>query len=90
MQTLRTPVRSPRALGDHLARLRFERGLTQAELAEKLGFDRRYIHELESGKQTRYATRLFEILRELDVRIELVTETQRDVTDLRGNGELST
>jgi HTH-type transcriptional regulator/antitoxin HipB len=67
-------VRSPKALGDALSRLRYERGLTQAELADSLGIDRRYIYELESGKETRYALRLFEVLRDLGAHIDIVPE----------------
>lgn len=73
-----TTVRSPKALGDALSRLRFDRGWTQVELADALGIDRRYIYELESGKETRYALRLFEVLRELDAHLEVVPEPRQD------------
>ena len=65
-------VRSPEALGRVLARLRQSEGLTQEELAETLGFTRRYLYELESGSKNLFATRLFELLRELDVHLEIV------------------
>lgn len=70
--TARATVRSADALGDVVARLRFERGLTQDELAESLGVSRRYIYGIESGKPNLYASRLFEVLRELGAHIEVV------------------
>lgn len=69
----RSSVRSAEALGDAIARLRFDRGLTQAELAESLGVSRRYIYAIESGQPNLYATRLFEVLRELGAHIEVAT-----------------
>lgn len=72
MQT-RAVVRSQAALGSELARLRFDRGLTQDELAETLGISRRYIYEFESARPNLYASRLFELLRELGARIEIVS-----------------
>jgi HTH-type transcriptional regulator/antitoxin HipB len=67
----RVPARSQKALGRELARLRFERGLTQGELADALGVTRRYIYELEAGRPTLFATRLFELLRELGAHLEV-------------------
>ena len=55
-------VRSPEDLGACVARLRFAHGLTQAELAERLGITRRYLYEIESGRPNLYAQRLFEII----------------------------
>lgn len=68
----RSPVRSPEALGRVLARLRFDNGLTQEELATALGLTRRYVYGLESGRPNLYATRLFEALRELGAHLEVV------------------
>lgn len=65
-------IRSAEALGDAIARLRFESGLTQGELAESLGVSRRYIYAIESGQPNLYASRLFEVLRELGVHVEIV------------------
>lgn len=71
------PVRSARALGKELAQLRFERGLTQEELADQLGLTRRYVYELETGKPNLLTTRLFELLRELGAHLEVVEDGPR-------------
>lgn len=73
----RATARSQAALGKELARLRFDRGLTQDELAQALGISRRYVYELESGRPTLFATRLFELLRELGAHLEVVSMTQQ-------------
>lgn len=72
--TERSIVRSQQALADSLARLRYERDLTQEELAETLGVNRRYVWELENGKPNLFATRLFELLRELGAHLEVVPD----------------
>lgn len=71
----RATARSQAALGRELARLRYDRGLTQDELAQALGISRRYVYELESGRPTLFATRLFELLRELGAHLEVVSTT---------------
>lgn len=69
----RVVARSQTALGRELARLRYERGLTQEELADALGVTRRYIYELETARPNLFATRLFELLRELGAHLEVVS-----------------
>ncbi|MCD4525224.1 helix-turn-helix transcriptional regulator [Nocardioides sp. cx-173] len=71
-----TAIRSQKALGEALARLRYERDVTQEELAVKLGVSRRYISELESGRPTIYGSRLFEVLRDLGAHVEIVKDDQ--------------
>lgn len=78
MATPHATVRSAQALGDTVARLRFERGLTQDELADALGVSRRYIYGIESGQPNLFATRLFEVLRELGAHLEVVTNETDD------------
>ena len=70
----RSAVRSPVALGQALARLRYDRGLTQDELADTIGISRRYVYEVEAGRPTLWSTRVFELLRELGAHLEVVTE----------------
>jgi transcriptional regulator with XRE-family HTH domain len=73
-------VRSPEDLGRFLGRLRAERGWTQAAAAEYLGIPRRYLHELEAGKEILAYTRLFRLLTLLDARltIEAATDQERE------------
>ncbi|BDZ62341.1 hypothetical protein Lsed01_00996 [Demequina sediminis] len=70
----RLPIRSPEALGEAIARRRIEVDLTQDELAEAIGVSRRYVYNIESGEPNLYARRLFDSLRELGLRIELVPD----------------
>lgn len=65
---------SPEDVGKYLAEVRKQRGLTQAELAEILGLPRRYVIELEAGKDTRYAQRLFAVFNQLGVEVTLRTD----------------
>lgn len=51
-------IRDAGILGDFLVELRTEAGLSQRELAERLGVSQRYVVELEQGKQTKSIERL--------------------------------
>jgi HTH-type transcriptional regulator/antitoxin HipB len=64
-------IYTPSSLGDAIRHYRTEAGMTQAELAEKVGLQRSYLSELESGKETEQVKRLFRVLRELGVRMTL-------------------
>jgi HTH-type transcriptional regulator/antitoxin HipB len=64
-------VYAPSSLGDAIRHYRLEASLTQAELAERVGVQRSYLSELESGKETEQVRRLFRILRELGLRITI-------------------
>ncbi|MFT3797692.1 helix-turn-helix domain-containing protein [Microbacterium sp.] len=46
---------------------REDAGISQCELAERLGFSRDYMVELESGRPNTYTTRLFRVLHELGI-----------------------
>lgn len=50
---------------------REDRGISQAELAERLAFPRDYMVDLESGNANLFATRLFRVLHELGVTVTL-------------------
>lgn len=67
----RHTVERPHDLGDLVAGLREERGITQDALARQLGFSRSYLSELESGKSTVQLARLFRTLRALGVSVEV-------------------
>jgi HTH-type transcriptional regulator / antitoxin HipB len=73
---MRGQVRSPQELGQFIRRLRERNGVTQVELAERLGTSQRYIHELEAGKPKRADERYFELLRMLG--ITLIAESRDD------------
>ncbi|UFS58390.1 helix-turn-helix domain-containing protein [Subtercola endophyticus] len=60
---LRGTINSPDELGRMLQQGRLLKGLTQRELAQELHVTQRYIHEMESGKPTLYADRLFDFIR---------------------------
>ncbi|HVB51586.1 MAG TPA: helix-turn-helix transcriptional regulator [Acidimicrobiales bacterium] len=59
------------SLGAALRHFRKEAGLTQQELADLTGLQRSYLSELEVGKETEQVRRLFQLLRQLGVRISL-------------------
>jgi transcriptional regulator with XRE-family HTH domain len=64
-------IYTPTSLGDAVRHYRTEAGLTQTQLAEKAGFQRSYLSEMESGKETEQVKRLFRVLRQLGVRMTL-------------------
>lgn len=45
-------IRTPRELAMRLKETRLEQGLSQAELADRIGVSRRWVSQLESGKKT--------------------------------------
>lgn len=67
----RYTVERPHDFGDLIAGMREEQGVTQDELADRLGFSRSYLSELESGKSTVQLARLFRTLHALGVNVEV-------------------
>ncbi|NYF09473.1 transcriptional regulator with XRE-family HTH domain [Leifsonia sp. AK011] len=59
---MRAVVRTPPDLGRLVKRLRESHGLSQRELADRLGTSQRYIYELEAGKPKMADDRYFELL----------------------------
>lgn len=61
-------------LGQRLARLRLERNLTQAALAEQAGISKRTLERLESGAAATQLSLFLRVLRQLDLleRLELL------------------
>ena len=57
-------------LGNRLKDLRSERGLTQAELAERVGVSRKTINTVENGVFTPSTTLALLLARALDVGVE--------------------
>jgi HTH-type transcriptional regulator / antitoxin HipB len=56
--TMKAKITSQKSLGRVIAQARLLAGLTQRELADKLGTSQRYIWELESGKDSTLLERL--------------------------------
>ena len=76
--TARGEVRSAEALGRMLQQGRLVSGLTQRELADRLGTDQKYIWALESGKNTIILERIFAIMRETGVRMYMEIDDSLD------------
>ncbi|MGH3441305.1 MAG: helix-turn-helix transcriptional regulator [Nitriliruptorales bacterium] len=64
-------VYNAKALGDAVRHFRERAGLTQAELAERVGLQRSYLAELEAGKTTEQTRRIVELLKVLGARITI-------------------
>ena len=74
MGTVSREVRSPSDLGLLLQSARFEKGLTQREVAEKLKTTQSYIWDMERGKKALFVTRLFRMMRLLGVTMTISFE----------------
>lgn len=62
-------VTGPDSLGRILQQARLISGLSQCELAERLGTTQRYVWELESGKPAIFMERVFATIRETGVEL---------------------
>lgn len=71
-------ISSPESLGRVLQQARMVAGLTQRELAHRLGTSQRYIWEIEAGKPSIFTERLFAYLRETSAEL---SATVHDPTD---------
>jgi len=58
-------VDSAASLGKALQQARYAAGLTQRDLARRLGISQLYVTEMEAGKPSLFTTRLFAYLREV-------------------------
>lgn len=56
-------------LGSVIRAVRQSRGVRQEDLSESLGFSRDYLREIESGKPSLLASRLFRTLNKLGIRV---------------------
>lgn len=54
---------------DLLRRKRIEKGMSQTELAEKVGTTQPYIYQVESGRRTPSLALFFEICEMLDIKL---------------------
>ena len=73
-------VTSPESLGRILQQARLLGGMSQRELAERLGTTQRYIWEIEAGKPSIFMDRLFAMMRETGMELTATIETK----DTRG------
>jgi transcriptional regulator with XRE-family HTH domain len=64
-------IYTPASFGQAIRHYRTQAGLTQHELAERVGLDRTYVSKLESGGDTQQLRRILAILRELGVKASL-------------------
>lgn len=59
------------SIGQAIRHYRKQAGLTQAELAERVGIDRTYLSRLEQGHETEQLRRILAMLRQLGVKVML-------------------
>lgn len=64
-------VYSPDSLGAAIRHYRKAAGLSQAQLAARVGVHRSYLSDLERGKETEQVRRILHLLRELGVRMTI-------------------
>jgi y4mF family transcriptional regulator len=62
-------LRTTLEIGILIRRTRLARGLSQAQLAEKVGASRRWVVEIEAGKPTSEFGRVLQVLNELGIQI---------------------
>ena len=55
-------IRDADALGQMLAQARYAAGISQREMAHRLGVSQRYIWQMESGEPTTFVVRLFQAM----------------------------
>lgn len=71
---IRSTVRNPEALGAVVRQARMAAGLTQQELAQRLGMPKQMMWNLENGRSTKAIDRLFAVLRETGVTLHALHE----------------
>jgi len=67
----RISIRSPKQLGDAVARSRKIRGYSQQEFADLAGVGRRFVSDLENGKPTAEIGKVLQALTALGLDLEL-------------------
>ena len=75
-----TKIKNSFTLGQVLQQSRMQQGISQRDLAKKLGISQKWIWEMEQGKPGLLTDRLFAILKETDVTLLAEFET-KDVTE---------
>ena len=60
-------------LGEFVAKERKRQGVSQLELSQAADTGRRFVVDLESGKETIHAGKMLKVLATLGVRVELIS-----------------
>ena len=71
-------ITGPESLGRILQQARLMSGMSQRELAARLGTTQRYVWEIESGKPSLFMDRLFAAMRETGMHLTATVEP-RDI-----------
>lgn len=71
-------VTSAESLGRIMQQARLLSGISQRELAERLGTTQRYIWEIEAGKPSIFMDRLFAAMRETGMELTATIRTKDD------------
>jgi transcriptional regulator with XRE-family HTH domain len=66
-----------RTVGRNVRRLRTTAGLSQAELAERMGVDRAYVSGLELGQRNPTIVTLWHITKALGVKLQALVKEER-------------
>ena len=61
-----------KTLGEFIARERKRQGVSQLELSQAADTGRRFVVDLEAGKETIHAGKMLKILETLGVKVELI------------------
>lgn len=69
MTAYRARLYSPADLGLAVQQARLAKGLTQTQLADRLSISQRSVSELESGRPTIWARRVFDLMRATGVEL---------------------
>lgn len=70
--TAPTESASSTAIGSRLRRIREDRGLTQVEVAERVGVTQGQVSEYETGRRGASVARLVELARALDASLDVL------------------
>ncbi len=66
----RTPHKTIKVLGKKIQKLRKQKGMSQEELAEKLGFSRVYMGYIEQGRESPSLKLVIKLAKKLGVKVE--------------------